>query len=119
MTLSVVIITFNEEENLPRTLKSVEGLVRDLGGEIIVVDSGSTDGTVEIAKSFGAKVFVEEWKGFAAQKNSAIDKAEWSWILSIDADESVDPDMAVTIKELFSGTDVLTAEQMQKLGASD
>lgn len=89
MILSVVLITFNEEENLPRTLKSVEGLVRELGGEILVVDSGSTDRTVEIAKSFGAKVFVEEWKGFAAQKNSAIEKASGEWVLLLDADEEV------------------------------
>jgi glycosyltransferase involved in cell wall biosynthesis len=119
MQLSVVIITFNEEANVGRTLASVQPLVADGKGEIIVVDSGSTDRTVEIAKSFGAKVFVEEWKGFAAQKNSAIDKAEWPWILTLDADESVDPDMAVTIKELISRPDVLTAEQMKKLVASD
>ena len=77
MMLSVVIITFNEEANIGRTLASVQSLVADGKGEIIVVDSGSTDRTVEIAKSFGAKVFIEEWKGFAAQKNSAIDKADW------------------------------------------
>ena len=94
MTLSVVIITCNEEENLPRTLASVEQLVRDLGGEIIVVDSGSTDRTVEIAKSFGAKVFVEEWKGFAAQKNSAIEKASGEWVLLLDADEDVELELA-------------------------
>jgi glycosyltransferase involved in cell wall biosynthesis len=89
MKLSVVIITFNEEANLSRTLESVKPLVSDGKGEIIVVDSGSTDRTVEIAKSFGAKVFVEEWHGYAAQKNSAIDKAEGDWILSLDADEEV------------------------------
>ena len=89
MTLSVVIITHNEEANLGRTLESVKPLVADGKGEIIVVDSGSTDRTVEIAKSFGAKVFVEEWKGYAAQKNSAIEKAEGDWILSLDADEEV------------------------------
>jgi glycosyltransferase involved in cell wall biosynthesis len=89
MNLSVVIITFNEEANLPRTLDSVKPLVADGKGEIIVVDSGSTDRTVEIAKSFGAKVFIEEWKGFAAQKNSALDKARGDWILSLDADEEV------------------------------
>jgi len=89
VTLSVVIITHNEEANLARTLESVMPLVGDGKGEIIVVDSGSTDRTVEIAKSFGAKVFIENWKGYAAQKNSAIDKAEGDWILSLDADEEL------------------------------
>lgn len=89
MTLSVVIITYNEEANLGNTLASVLPLVGDGKGEIIVVDSGSSDRTVEIAKSYGAKLFVEEWKGFAAQKNSAIDKATGDWILSLDADEEL------------------------------
>jgi glycosyltransferase involved in cell wall biosynthesis len=88
--LSVVIITHNEEANIARTLETVKPLVVDGKGEVIIVDSGSTDRTVEIAKSFGAKVFVEEWKGYAAQKNSAIDKATGDWILSLDADEEVE-----------------------------
>jgi len=92
--LSVVIITYNEEANIARTLASVQPLVGDGKGEIIVVDAGSTDRTVEIAKSFSAKVFVEEWKGYAAQKNSAIDKAEGDWILSLDADEELGPGLA-------------------------
>jgi glycosyltransferase involved in cell wall biosynthesis len=94
--LSVVIITHNEEANIGRTLASVQPLAADGTGkvEIIVVDSGSTDRTVEIAKSFGAKVFIEEWKGYAAQKNSAIDKAEGDWILSLDADEELGPGLA-------------------------
>lgn len=91
MPLSVVIITCNEEANLARTLASVKPLVED--GEIIIVDSGSTDHTIEIAKSFGARVFVEEWKGYAAQKNSAIDKATGDWILSLDADEEVSSEL--------------------------
>src|ERR1700752_2976225 len=93
MQLSVVIITFNEEANIGRPLQSVQPLVADGKGEIIVVDSGSTDRTVETAKSHGARVFVEEWKGFAAQKNSAIDKATGDWILSLDADEEADPEL--------------------------
>ena len=97
MILSVVIITYNEEANIARTLSSVQPLVTDGKGEIIVVDSGSTDRTVEIAKSYGAKVFIEEWKGFAAQKNSAIDKATGDWILSLDADEEVESDLAAEI----------------------
>ncbi len=102
VTLSVVIITLNEEANLPRTLKSVEALVRDLNGEIIVVDSGSTDRTVEIARSFGAKVFVEEWKGFAKQKNSAIEKASGEWVLLLDADEEVTAELASETRRLLS-----------------
>jgi len=97
-SLSVVIITLNEEANLGRTLASVSELVKQTNGEIIVVDSGSTDRTAEIAKSFGAKVFVEPWKGYAAQKNSAIDKASGDWILSLDADEEVE---AVAATELL------------------
>src|SRR5438477_1397555 len=102
MNLSVVIITCNEEANIGRTLESVKPLVADGKGEIIIVDSGSTDRTVEIAKSFGAKVFVEEWKGFAAQKNSAIDKATGDWILTLDADEEVDSEL---IAELTGHSD--------------
>jgi glycosyltransferase involved in cell wall biosynthesis len=101
MILSVVIITYNEEANIARTLQSVQPLVADGKGEIIVVDSGSTDRTVEIAKSFGAQVFVEEWKGYAAQKNSAIDKAAEGWVLSLDADEEIEPSLIEEIRFLF------------------
>jgi glycosyltransferase involved in cell wall biosynthesis len=97
-TLSVAIITFNEEENIGRTLASV----KDIADEIIIVDSGSTDRTVEIAKQFGAKVFIEEWKGFAAQKNSALDKCACDWILSLDADEEVSPELGREIPKLFN-----------------
>src|ERR1700758_565550 len=102
MNLSVVIITFNEEANIGRTLASVEPLVADGKGEIIVVDSGSTDRTVEIAKSHGAKVFVEEWKGYAAQKNSAIEKAQGDWILSLDADEEISEGMRKLLPFILS-----------------
>jgi len=105
VTLSVVIITHNEEANLGRTLPSVQPLVCDGKGEIIVVDSGSTDHTVEIAKSFGAKVFVEEWKGYAAQKNSAIDKAAGDWILSLDADEKLSPGLGEVIARAIGPDD--------------
>src|SRR5215469_8490800 len=99
MQLSVVIITFNEQANIGRTLASVQPLVADGQGEIIVVDSGSTDRTLAIAKSYGAKIFIEEWKGYATQKNSAIDKAIGNWILSLDADEEVSPDLAAEIDQ--------------------
>jgi glycosyltransferase involved in cell wall biosynthesis len=99
MILSVVIITCNEQANIARALASVTPLVVDGKGEIIVVDSGSTDRTVEIAKSCGAKVFVEKWKGYAAQKNSAIDKATGDWILSLDADEEVSTELCREIQD--------------------
>ena len=98
MSLSVVLITHNEEKNLPDTLASVMPLVRDGKGEIIVVDSGSNDRTVEIAQSFGAKVFAEPWKGFAAQKNSAIEKASMDWVLQLDADEPLEAGLASEIE---------------------
>jgi glycosyltransferase involved in cell wall biosynthesis len=93
MTLSVSIITFNEEANIARTLHSVKGIA----DEVIVVDSGSTDATVALAQATGAKVFVEPWKGFALQKNSALAKASCDWILSLDADEEVSPELASSI----------------------
>jgi glycosyltransferase involved in cell wall biosynthesis len=113
VTLSVVIITFNEEANLPRTLESVKW-----AEEIIVVDSGSTDRTVEIARTYGAKVFVELWKGFAAQKNSALEKATGDWVLSLDADEEVSAELAAEIKALFQyGTLATTREWCLTLNA--
>jgi glycosyltransferase involved in cell wall biosynthesis len=98
MPLSVCIITHNEEGNIARTLESVKGIA----DEIIVVDSGSTDATVELARKLGAKVFVEEWKGFAAQKNSAIAKASCDWTLSLDADEEVSAELAASIAALLA-----------------
>jgi glycosyltransferase involved in cell wall biosynthesis len=102
VTVSVVIISYNEEANISRTLESVMPLVADGKGEIIVVDAGSTDRTAEIARSLGAKVFVEEWKGYAAQKNSAIEKATGDWILSLDADEQIEQTLADEIALLLN-----------------
>jgi glycosyltransferase involved in cell wall biosynthesis len=92
--ISVALITLNEEANLPRTLESVQPLVRGGQGEIIVVDSGSSDRTLEIARSHGAKIFSEPWKGFAAQKNSAMEKAAGDWVLQLDADEALEEELA-------------------------
>ena len=114
MTLSVVIITYNEEANLGRTLESVQPLVSNGKGEVIVVDSGSTDRTVEVAKSFAARVFIEEWKGYAAQKNSAIDKAIGDWVLSLDADEEVDRDLQQALGDTVDGLERVAALQQAK-----
>jgi glycosyltransferase involved in cell wall biosynthesis len=96
LTLSVAIITKNEEANLARTLASVRW-----ADEIVIVDSGSTDKTAEIAREFGAKFFVEEWKGFGAQKNSAIARCSGDWVLSLDADEEVSAPLAEEIRGLL------------------
>jgi glycosyltransferase involved in cell wall biosynthesis len=103
LSLSVVIITLNEEANLARTLKSVAW-----ADEILVLDSGSIDRTREIAESFHAKVFTESWKGFAAQKNSALQKATGDWILSLDADEEVDPALGEEIRGTLAGNPTVT-----------
>jgi glycosyltransferase involved in cell wall biosynthesis len=113
--LSVVLITYNEEANLARTLASVQPLVADGKGEIIVVDSLSTDRTVEIAKSYNAKVFIEDWKGFAAQKNSAIDKAEWDWILSLDADEELESALVAAISEVIVKPKAQTPREIENV----
>jgi glycosyltransferase involved in cell wall biosynthesis len=95
-TLSVAIITLNEAGNLPRTLASVR-----FADEIVIVDSGSTDATVEIATRAGAKVFTEAWKGFALQKNFAIDKCNSTWILSLDADEELTEELQAEIRRML------------------
>jgi glycosyltransferase involved in cell wall biosynthesis len=95
-SLSVAIITCNEEANLARTLASVQ-----FADEVIVIDSGSTDHTLEIAASFKAKLFLEPWKGFSAQKNSAIEKCTGTWILSLDADEELTPELQTEIRALL------------------
>ena len=97
MKISVALITLNEEANLAHTLESVMPLVRDGRGEIIVVDSGSIDRTVDIAQAFGAQVFIEPWKGFALQKNSAMEKGTGDWVLQLDADEALEPELVSEI----------------------
>jgi glycosyltransferase involved in cell wall biosynthesis len=94
--LSVAIITLNEERNLARTLASVS-----FADEIVVVDSHSTDKTTEIAEAFGAKVFVRDWPGFAAQKNFAIRQCTGDWILSLDADEEMSPELRTQLQFLL------------------
>ena len=83
--LSVCVITLNEEHDLPRLLKSVEGVA----DEIVVVDSGSTDCTVEIAREAGARVYTRAWTNYADQKNFAASLAQQDWILLLDADEEL------------------------------
>jgi glycosyltransferase involved in cell wall biosynthesis len=93
--LSVVIITYNEEKNLSRCLQSLN----EVADEIVVVDSGSQDKTKEVAISFGAKVFHQNWLGYSQQKNLGNSIAENDWILSLDADECLSTELADEIKK--------------------
>jgi glycosyltransferase involved in cell wall biosynthesis len=86
--ISVAIITLNEKQNIRECLESVKW-----ADEIIVVDNGSTDQTRQICQEFQARVYPEEWKGFSRQKNSAIEKTRNEWVLSLDADERVTPEL--------------------------
>ena len=95
MKLSVGIITYNEEQIIARTIDSV----KNIADEIVIIDSNSTDKTVEIAKSKGAKVITQSWLGYGKQKNFMIDNCSGEWILSIDADEIISQELANEISE--------------------
>ncbi len=95
MKISATIVTLNEEHNIARAIESLR-----FADEILVVDSGSTDQTREIALCAGARVLYERWRGYAEQKNFAAGCASNEWILSIDADEEVTPALADEILAL-------------------
>jgi glycosyltransferase involved in cell wall biosynthesis len=98
--LSVIIITKNEAANIRDCLQSAAW-----ANEIIVVDSGSSDATVEICRELGAQVHVHDWPGFGTQKNRALSYATNEWVFSIDADERVTPDLqAQLIKAMNDGS---------------
>jgi glycosyltransferase involved in cell wall biosynthesis len=97
-TLSVAMITMNEEANLPRTLKSIRW-----AEEIIVVDSGSQDRTIEIAQSFGARTSFHAFGGHGEQKNVALDLCTSDWILLLDADEVLTSELQTEIQQTLAG----------------
>jgi glycosyltransferase involved in cell wall biosynthesis len=98
MNVSVCIICFNEERNIRRCLESVSW-----ANEIVVVDSGSRDGTVPIARSYTDHVYQRDWTGYVDQKNFSISKAREAWILSLDADEEVSEGLGREIQEEIKG----------------
>lgn len=95
--ISVTIIALNEKDHIAKAIESAKW-----ADEILVVDSGSSDGTVEIAKNMGVRVLHREWQGYGSQKNFAQENAKNDWILNIDADEEVSPELATEIQEIFN-----------------
>lgn len=97
--ISLIVITKNEGENLGPCLDSVAGLA----GEIIVVDSGSSDDTLDIARRHGAIILeTADWPGFGPQKNRALDLASGEWVLSLDADERLTPELSDEIRRALA-----------------
>ena len=97
MKISACIITLNEEENIADAIKSLSW-----ADEIVVVDSGSTDKTIQIADEFGAKTYSQEWLGFGKQKQFAVEKCSNDWVFSLDADERVSEDLDAAITKFKS-----------------
>jgi glycosyltransferase involved in cell wall biosynthesis len=109
-TLSVAMIAMNEEANLPRTLETVKW-----ADEIIVVDSGSRDRTLEIAQSYGAKTSYHAFGGHGEQKNIALDLCTMDWILLLDADEPLTPELQAEIQALLAAEPKYTAYWIPRL----
>jgi glycosyltransferase involved in cell wall biosynthesis len=93
--LSAALITKNEETNLRECLPGLH-----FAAQIVVLDSGSTDSTLEVAARFGCEIFSENWKGFGPQKQSAVDKCRHPWVLLLDADERIPAETASRIKKI-------------------
>jgi glycosyltransferase involved in cell wall biosynthesis len=98
LALSALVITKNEGENVERCLSSLR-----FCSEIVVLDAESTDGTAEAARRFTPRVYVEPWRGYAAQKQRALDLCRGAWVLWIDADEAVSPELAAAVRGVVEG----------------
>ncbi|MBM3754180.1 MAG: glycosyltransferase family 2 protein [Acidobacteria bacterium] len=110
MKISATIITYNEERNIARAIESLR-----CADEIIVVDSGSSDRTMEIAEKLGARVIERNWVGYSDQKNWAADQASHDWILSLDADEAVSEMLEAEIWQLKKNGPSAEAYTMPRL----
>lgn len=103
--ISAVVITLNEARNIQDCVKALTQLTDD----VIVLDSGSTDGTQQLAEKLGARVIPIEWKGYGPSKNLAVNHVKYDWILSIDADEVLTPELIEEIKNTPLDTDIIYA----------
>ena len=106
-SISVVIPALDDAEMLAHCLTDLAAQLRP-ADEIVVVDSHSTDATVEHARRFTPHIDVRDWAGYGAQKNYAADRASHDWILSIDADERVTPELAAEIREVMKNGPVVS-----------
>jgi glycosyltransferase involved in cell wall biosynthesis len=97
LPVSVIVLTKNEEANLGGCLDSLKW-----AAQVVVVDSQSTDRTVKIARTKGAQVWINPWPGYTAQRNFALSKCRQPWVLSVDADERVAPDLQQGIRDLLA-----------------
>jgi glycosyltransferase involved in cell wall biosynthesis len=107
--VSCSIIARNEEDRIGDVIRAIQGLV----DEVVVIDSGSTDRTVEIAESLGARVLFHAWPGYGPQKRYAEDMARNDWILNLDADEIVTPELYQEIQALIKTRPPLNAYRMR------
>ena len=101
LPISISIISLNEEANLRRCLASVAGIAT----EIVIVDSGSTDRTAEIAAEFGARFVHQPWLGYTAQKNHCLSLCAQPWVLALDCDEELTPELRASIQRFFEQRD--------------
>lgn len=107
--ISVTIISFNEEHNIAACLESVQW-----ADEIIVVDSFSTDNTVAVAKKYTDKVYQSEWQGYVEQNNVALNYANHEWVLRLDADERVTPELVSEIQKVLGNSSPLSGYRIPR-----
>lgn len=112
MSLSVIIIAHNEAHAIRACLESVAW-----ADEIIVVDSGSTDDTVAICREFTSLVYVHDWPGFGIQKNRALGYASKDWVLSLDADERISPELRQEMQAVMAAPGTYSAFKMPRLSS--
>ncbi len=110
MQFSVVLITLNAASTLPQCLQSCAGLTDD----IVVIDSGSRDNTIEIAQYHHARVIHQDWLGFGKQKQFAVDQAKYDWVLCLDADEWLSTELAEHLQRLDNNSPDIHAWKMPR-----
>lgn len=109
LPVTLMVITLNEENNIERCIQSVP-----FASEILIIDSGSQDKTCEMAKKSGARVLQHEWKGFGPQKKWGSEQAQYDWILSLDADEVLSPELVEEIQQGFGKLEPTVGYEMPR-----